>query len=260
MKTSLCVLFAMLLASLSSHYSLKFEYTTVSKTENSQSTKLEQVIKSHKTHVSLIPVKDFNKVDQYNYKSVSNSNMSNQDLSKAERFKSLEKEKENELNMTKFEVPVIIPSLQRLDDSNKSNINKALNLNRKYIKGKKGNDFGMDVDFQHRLNDASIQSVSNKQAFNAIYPNPGDYTSKVAVNVFDINYDKVKADFSAKLTSILDENLIGMPVQHASELKNPNLKLSITNQDFKDLDPEELNEIKGYLNEDNSKQLSYRKK
>lgn len=271
MKTSLCVLFALLIVSFNLNYSLKFEYTTVSKTENSQNTQLIQVIKSHKTHVSLNPVKDFNHVDKYNYVSVSqaNSNDSNNDLSKSERFKSVEAEGES--NKSNFEVPVIVQTNSRKNNddkkqskfgsnllSNGSTQHSILNQSKKRVTD--DNEFGFDVDFQNRINDASIQSVSNKQAFNAIYPNSQDFKDKVSVKVLDLNYDKVKSDFSAKLENILEENLIGMPVEHASDLKKPYQKISITNQDFKDLDPEELNEIKGELKEENSKVLTYRKK
>jgi hypothetical protein len=252
MKTSLFVLFAILLVSFNLHSALKFEYTTVSKTENSQNTQLIQVIKSHNTHVKLNPVKDFNKVDKYSYKSIGQNSNDNSDLSKSERFKALE----SESNQIKYEVPVIIPSQPVNNNSNeKGTMPSQMNRKRDF------NEFGFDVDFQNRINDSSVQSVSNKQAFNAIYPNSEDFKNKVAVKVFDLNYDRVKADFSAKLYSILEENLIGMPVTHASDLKKPYQKISLSNQDFPGLDPEELNEIKGQLNDENSnKVLTYRKK
>lgn len=309
MKTSLFVLFALLLSS--PYLSLKFEYKTVSKNENSQNTLLVQIIKSHSTPVTLNSVNEFNNKDKYNYHSInqlqlSSTNTNQIDLSNDERFKSYEPV----LNERKIEIPVIIPMTQlninssnsiksnnsiKNKSANSNSINNNTNSNSSNSLGKQNNtnntnnpnnvlsndstslfsnkndsnsnlrkaddnEFGFDVDFQNRINDASVQSISNKEAFKAIYPNEEDYKKKVGVKVLDYNYEQVKSAFEFKLSNILEENLIGMPVDHASDIKKPNQKISITNEDFKDFIPEELSEIKNDLNEKNSKISNYRKK
>lgn len=200
--------------------------------------------------------------------------------SDSQRFKSVEQAGNKVtygLDSTKLEAPVIIPykNLSKLEGNGKLNAKEnlstqAIDENQISNNGsvnestfrpfsvskqsrKQDTEFGNDINLQNRINDASLQSVSNKEAFSAIYPDPEKFKDQVRLKVMDPDYASVKSAFEAKLDQILQENLIGMPIKSVDELKKPEGKITMTSKDFPSLKPEELDGMKDKLTEENSK-------
>lgn len=259
MKSGLCALFSfIILTNALITLSVKFEYTTVSKTANQNNNRFENVIKSYSTPLKLFAVKDFNdrslnsnKNRELSFKSldlVSSNTTNNENDSKLyipERFKEQEG---TAIYQTTLETPEIIPrkAANTISSSNYNN-NNTSNAN-----SNKQDEFGFDIDLQNRLNDASLQTISDKEALNAIYPDPEVYKEKMKVKVFDPNFESIKNSFEAKLEKLLEKGLTEKPIQHVDEINKPFNKINISSEDFPSINADSLSQVKGRLNKENS--------
>jgi len=220
MKSGLIVLFSFLLCvsfTLKKVESVKFEYTTISKSVGDGSTKLVDVISSHKTPLVLKSSSSDRKVEVPNkYKGYSTV-----------------KYTETEKNSKDLVAPIIT--------SKRSTSNV------------KQDEVEIDAELQSKINDSSNQTVSKKEAFNAYYPDVQAYKDDLKVKIYDDNYDAVKSGFFSKMNKILDEKLLGNPVEHVSKAtKKLKLAVNVDASDFPKVDPEELNSKKANLKDDNS--------
>lgn len=238
MKSGLIGLFSFLIICISYSNAVKFDdkfekvgYSTVSQSFGNHNTKLEEVISSRKTPLVLKSTnyKKYVKDNRFEgYKSVKyTENSKNKNFIGNRNLEKTGKKLDN------FESPVIRKS------GSKSNINS------------KDPSIGeIDIDTQNRINNASTQTVSGREAFSAIYPDPKGFSEDVKVKIIDPNYEDVKESFYGKLNKILDDKLLEPSLKDVSNAtKKLKLAVDINSKDFKNIDPEVLDSNKKKLDD-----------
>lgn len=292
MKSDMCVLFSLLIMFSFISDSSQYGYSTIAKTVNNNNNKMEKVIDSYQTPLKLHAVDSFSDNEKTDSLSSSSSENMESRFKAVESLSSLNQA--GYMDMSKMEIPTIVPYLgvekieksstkSAFDNTNQRNLKANNNMslpsdksksangnedaktsessssvkkNSNKISKRKQDDFimGFDVDLQNRINDASLQTISNKDAFNAIYPDPQTFKDKVSVKVFDPNYEQIKGDFMKKLNFFLDNNLTGKKVDFADQdgkfLKK---NIGFNKEDFSTIKPEDLEKQANKLSEEDSK-------
>lgn len=240
MKSGLFVLFTCLILC---------SFTNSMKMQNklgSTQLKYESVIKSYSTPMNLKgleqPKPEIDEKNEFSgYKTVTSNFV--QKKEKILRKTNVQKSNAN----SKFEIPTVI---HRKHDKPLKNEDKTFGL-----KSARDSLQNLSQSLKEDMVASSVQTVSKKEAFNALYPDPEVFTDEVtAVKIYDENLEETRQIMKDFYQKKLDDGIIPK-INDVSQVDQRHLlpKVEIKAVDFPKRNPQDLNAKKDQLDITNSK-------
>jgi len=223
--------------------------------KDEKNTKLESIITNLPVQLRLHPVEEFGQQRSFvevNKKFIENS--SNQ------RFKSLSESEENAhfleaVRKGRIEVPEIVHRKKNSKTSSSNQLQKSQTQNKnKSLSQNKQSGFVQNANLPDLITNASAQSVSNYEVFNAVYPNNADYATGLQVKILDPNYTLMQQTFVQRLNDLLQTDMMQGDFPNAVADIKPQMKnSSLAGRDVPKIDPNDLEVNKSTYDETNSK-------
>jgi hypothetical protein len=242
MKSGLFVLFTCLILC---------SFTNSMKMQNklgSTQLKYESVINSYSTPMNLKGMEKPN--DEIENKEFSGyTTVISNFVQKKEKIQNKHKSLENSNVNSKFEIPTVVHNLHN-NALQHNNHNKDFGL-----KATKASMKNLSQSLQEDMVKSSQQTVSNKEAFNAMYPDPEVFEDEVtAVKIYDENLEETRKTMKDFYQKKLDDGIIPK-INDVSQVDKRQLlpKIEMKSEDFPKNKPIDLEAKKDQLDITNSK-------
>eukprot|EP00340_Litonotus_pictus_P004355 CAMPEP_0170518414 /NCGR_PEP_ID=MMETSP0209-20121228/4111_1 /TAXON_ID=665100 ORGANISM="Litonotus pictus, Strain P1" /NCGR_SAMPLE_ID=MMETSP0209 /ASSEMBLY_ACC=CAM_ASM_000301 /LENGTH=234 /DNA_ID=CAMNT_0010803965 /DNA_START=107 /DNA_END=811 /DNA_ORIENTATION=- len=177
---------------------------------------LESVIQSHQTPLLLnSEIKPSKEISEFSrYRTIASTGLKNS--SERSRFRSVDASKDD----PKMVSPVIIRAKVSHNNNTQRVSSNPPQKSQARKKVQRVSDFGSNLNLYNRVNDASLQTVSNKEAFNAAFPDPEDYKRKTEVKIIDPLYNSLRDDLKEYFKDLLTKNFQDV-IERVDEIDKP---------------------------------------